>query len=44
MLTILENIDQEFLKQTVSGEQFQEYFFANCQDEAIASYIKKVLA
>lgn len=44
MLTILHNIDQEFLKQTISGERFQEYFFANCQDEAIATYLKTVLA
>lgn len=44
MLTILHNIDQEFLKQTISGEKFQEYFFANCQDEAIAAYLKTVLA
>lgn len=44
MLTILKNIDQEFLKQTISGPRFQEYFFANCQDEAIAAYLKEVLA
>ncbi|ADZ83723.1 RpiB/LacA/LacB family sugar-phosphate isomerase [Cellulosilyticum lentocellum] len=44
MLTILHNIDQEFLKQTISGERFQEYFFANCQDEAIATYLKAILA
>lgn len=44
MITILENIDQELLKGAVSGEKFQEYFFANCQDEAIGAYIKKLLA
>lgn len=44
MLTILQNIDQELLKGAVSGEKFQEYFFANCQDEAIGAYIKKILA
>ncbi len=44
MMTILENIDQELLKGAVSGEKFQEYFFANCQDEAIGAYIKKILA
>lgn len=43
MMTILKNIDQTFLKETISGERFQEYFFANCQDEAIAAYLKEVL-
>ena len=28
MMSILKEIDQEFLKQTISGEKFQEYFFA----------------
>jgi ribose 5-phosphate isomerase RpiB len=44
MLTILKNIDQELLKGAVSGEKFQEYFFANCQNEEIAAYIKGLLA
>lgn len=44
MLTILRNLDQELLKGAVSGERFQEYFFANCQDDEIAAYIKQVLA
>ena len=44
MMTILKTIDQEFLKQTISGEKFQEYFFANCQNDEIANYLKSVLA
>lgn len=44
MLSILKNIDQELLKGAVSGEKFSEYFFANCQDEEIAAYIKQLLA
>jgi ribose 5-phosphate isomerase RpiB len=44
MLTILKKIDQKFLKDTISGEKFQEYFFANCQDKEIADYLKSVLA
>ena len=44
MMTILKNIDQDFLKTAISGEKFQEYFFANCQDEEMAAYIKSVLA
>ena len=43
MLTILKTIDQDFLKETVAEEKFQEYFFANCQDQDIADYIKSVL-
>lgn len=44
MLTILKNIDQDLLKGAISGEKFQDLFFANCQDEAIATYLKSVLA
>ena len=43
MLTILRDIDQTFLKETISGERFGEYFFSNCKDEAIAGYLKGVL-
>lgn len=43
MMTILKNIDQNFLKETVSGEKFQELFFANCKCEEIATYIRTVL-
>lgn len=43
LLTILKSIDQDFLKNTVSGPKFKEYFFKNCQDEEIAAYIKSVL-
>ena len=44
VMTILKNIDQELLKGAVSGEKFQEYFFANCKNDEIAAYIKKILA
>ena len=44
LLTILKNIDQDLLKGAVSGEKFQEYFFANCKDEKIAAFVKTVLA
>lgn len=43
MMTILKEIDQEFLKETVSGEKFSELFFANCKDDEIAAYIKGIL-
>ena len=44
MLSVLKSIDQELLKATVSGEKFQDLFFSNCQDDAIASHIQAVLA
>ena len=43
MMTILKNIDQDFLKTAISGEKFQEYFFANCKDEKIAVCVKELL-
>ena len=43
MVTVLKNIDQAFLKETVSGEKFQELFFTNCKCEEISDYIKAVL-
>lgn len=43
LLTILKEIDQEFLKETISGEHFQELFFANCQNKEIADYLKTLL-
>ena len=43
IMTILKNIDQDFLKTAISGEKFQEYFFANCQVAEIAEYLRGVL-
>lgn len=43
MMTVLKNIDQEFLKTAVSGEKFAELFFPNCQVPEIAEYIKGIL-
>ena len=43
MLSVLGSVDQELLKAAVSGEKFQELFFQNCQDEAIATYVKRLL-
>ncbi|CQR24010.1 ribose/galactose isomerase [Streptococcus varani] len=44
LLTVLKTIDQDFLKETIAGEYFQEYFFENCQDEAIADYLQSLLS
>ncbi len=43
LLECLDAIDQDLLKGAIAGEKFQELFFANCKDEAIASYIRKLL-
>ncbi|MBG9367365.1 RpiB/LacA/LacB family sugar-phosphate isomerase [Streptococcus sp. NLN64] len=43
LLTVLKEIDQDFLKETIAGEHFQEYFFANSQNEEISQYLKSVL-
>ena len=43
IMYVLKNIDQDFLKKTVSGEKFAEMFFPNCQVSEIAEYIKGVL-
>lgn len=43
MITILKEIDQDFLKETIAGENFSKYFFENCQDEEIASYLRSLL-
>jgi ribose 5-phosphate isomerase RpiB len=43
MLSVLQSVDQELLKATVSGAQFQALFFPNCQDDAMARHIRGVL-
>lgn len=44
MVTILQNLDQELVKGALSGDKFQEYFFANCRCEKIADCVKAILA
>lgn len=43
MMSILKDIDRDFLKAAVSGEKFSELFFKNCKDDEIAAFIKDVL-
>lgn len=43
MLTILKEIDQEFLKNTINSKYFKDNFFINSKDEDISKYLKKVL-
>ena len=44
MLTVLKSVDQELLNAAVAGERFEELFFANAQDAAIADYVRRVRA
>ncbi len=39
----LDRIDQDLLKGAIASKAFQELFFANCKDEAIAAYIRNLL-
>lgn len=41
---ILPELDKELVLGAISGEKFQEYFFANCKDEKIAACVKSLLA
>ena len=43
MLTILKEIDQDFLRATVSGRKFSQLFFVSCRSAQIADYIRGVL-
>ena len=43
LLDCLPELDPELVKGAVAGEKFSELFFANCKDEAIATYIKGLL-
>jgi ribose 5-phosphate isomerase RpiB len=43
MLDVLKSVDQDLLKAAIAGERFEEYFFANAEDEAIIDYVRSVL-
>ena len=43
MMTILKNVDQDFLKATVSGAKFKELFFDSCKCPEIKAYIENIL-
>ena len=42
MLTILKEVDKDFLKETISGKNFKEYFNENCKVKEIADYINSI--
>ena len=43
MVTILKNLDPELAKGAVSGEKFEELFFANCKCDKMAAAVKELL-
>ncbi|MDD5017730.1 MAG: RpiB/LacA/LacB family sugar-phosphate isomerase [Eubacteriales bacterium] len=43
MAQILKDIDQDFLKETVSADTFTELFYSNCKDNEVSEYIKELL-
>lgn len=43
LLAIVKDIDQDFLKETISGAHFKEYFFANAEPSELVAYLKSVL-
>ncbi len=44
LVDILKDIDQELVKGAISGEKFEELFFANSQDEELNKVVKEILA
>ena len=40
LVEVLKELDQDLVKGAVTGEKFEELFFANCKDEKIAEYVK----
>ena len=42
-LQVLSRIDQKFLLETISEERFGQMFFANCRDQEIGAYLRRLL-
>ena len=40
---ILPKLDRELCKGALSGEKFEEYFFANCKCDQIAAVVKEMI-
>jgi ribose 5-phosphate isomerase RpiB len=43
MIYIVKNIDQEFLRHTISGKNFKELFFNNCDESELSNHIKELI-
>lgn len=42
IMEVLKTIDQQFLKETISGKHFAEYFYPNCKNDEVAEYLKQL--
>lgn len=42
-IEILKNLDRDLLIGAISGEKFKEYFFENCKDNEIASFLMSII-
>ena len=42
LIDILKDLDPEFVKGTIGGAHFAEYFYPACQDSAIAEFLKNL--
>ena len=42
LLDILKDLNQDFVKETISGKHFAEYFYRDSKDEAIKAYLKEL--
>lgn len=40
---ILENLDREFVKNTLDRKSFKDYFFENCKDEKLVEIVRGIL-
>ncbi|MFQ6751984.1 MAG: RpiB/LacA/LacB family sugar-phosphate isomerase [Clostridia bacterium] len=43
MMYIVKNIDQEFLRHTISGKNFKKLFTSNCDNSELSNYIKELI-
>lgn len=43
LVDILPELDRDLTRGALGGAHFQEYFFANCQDEKLAGLVKEIL-
>ena len=42
MLTVLQSMDQQLLKSTISGSKFEQLFFENAKNSGIMDYLASV--
>ena len=40
MIEVLKGLDPVFVKNTIDDPQFAEMFYANCQDQEVADFLK----